>query len=46
MRRVPILNCMSIEKLSGVIRAVSCILEPNWKPILVESLSYEFRVPA
>jgi len=44
--RIPILNCMCIEKLASVVCAISRLLEPDREIVLVKALGNELWVSA
>jgi len=44
--RVPVLNCLCIKQLAGVISAISCILQPDGEIVFVEPLRNELGISA
>jgi hypothetical protein len=35
---------MGVHQLPRVVSVVACILEPHWKPVVIETLGDELRV--
>ena len=45
-RIIVVVDCMCVEQFSSVVGIVSKFLQPDWKPVLVQTLSNELGISA